>query len=191
MFFRLFLLSIVSASIVNSDLTLPFEHDFTQDALPFDQVTLDSSLLASPLDLTAPLFEAESPSTDDALTGFDLSDSSDLFGGDTLQIVDCSKSEIPSALGKSRVKRTDDGTSCPNRANTDDSAVPAVLFPQAFDPSQQSVTCWQLTLGVLPFAVVSSGDTADRIRDTTRKYTVTSTNHRYSPVTLYRATIST
>lgn len=191
MYARLFIFSIVSASIINSNPTLSLEDSFSEDALPFDQITLDSNLLGPPLDSTSPLFDAENPSTDDTFNKLDLFDSSSLFRDNTLQIADCSTPDIPHALDKSRVKRSDDAASCSNSANPDDSNIPTLMLPQNFDPEKQSDTCWQLTLGLLPFAVVYSGDGSDRIRDTTRKYTVTSTNHRFSPVTLRRATLST
>ena len=215
MYFRFVLLRstlilsiVLVASIINSALTLSFEDVSAQnDLLTFDQTTLDfSSLNDPPLDLTAPFFDAENSPTYDALKGFDLSEnsdinSSDLFGGDlsqggtTFQLADCSTSEIPVAFGPSRVKRNaDDGSSCTNPAasgsSSDDSNLPALMLPQEFDSEKHSITCFQLTLGVLPFAVVSSGDQADVINDRSRLYTVTSMNMPYSPSTLYRATVS-
>lgn len=136
MYFWLLILSNVSASIINSDLTSPFGDVFTQDALPFHPITLDSNPLDPPLDSNAPLFAAESPSTNDAFEGSDFSDSSDLFGGDLFQIADCSMSENLPALGKSRVRRSDDTTSCSNPASRDDSNLPPLMLPQDFDPEK-------------------------------------------------------
>lgn len=183
-----FILSIVvSASTINSDLTLPFEDVSAQNEfLTLDQTPLDfSSLNDPPLDLTASFLDVEN----------------DLFGGDlsqgatTFQLADCSTSEIPVAFGKSRVKRAaDDGSSCSNAAASgspsDDSNLPALMLPQEFDSEKHSITCFQLTLGVLPFAVAASGDREDIINDRSRLYTVTSMNLPYSPSTLYRATVS-
>ena len=83
MYFRVLIFSIVSAAIINSDLTSSFEDIFSPDALPSDQITLDSNLLGPPLDSTPPLFDAESPSTDDTFNELDLLDSSSLFRDDT------------------------------------------------------------------------------------------------------------
>lgn len=201
MYLRIFILFIVSASAIDSDFTLPFEDTLGQDALSFDQMTLDSnpldsswdstSLDSSSLDSTAPLFGADTSSTDDALNGFDLSDSSDFFSGDDpFQLADCSTSEIPSAVGKLRVKRADDGASCSNPSGTGDSNQPPLLIPQEYDPEHHSITCWELTLGFLPFAVASSGDGVDITRDGSTMTRIPSTRIQFTPSTLYRATIS-
>lgn len=123
---------------------------------------------------------------------------SNLNGNELFQLADCSTSEtsLP-ALGKSRVRRIDDSPlSCanPNAAHSADSAgfEPPILSlePVNFDQSRHSITCWEITFGRLPYAVVSSGDGNDVILDRSIMYRVRE-GRQYSPTTLYRATIST
>lgn len=156
MYFRLvsgiiFTLSIaISASIINSDLTLPFDDPIAQDTLfPFDQTTLNDNPLDPPLDSTAPLFDVELSSTD-ALDGFGLSenpdtDPSELLWDDSFQLAGCSNSNIPPALGKSRVRRIDDTPACSNPASSEDPSdnlnVPLEMPFQAFDEERHSSTC--------------------------------------------------
>lgn len=196
----IFIVSIgVSASLFDSDVTLPLDDTaYTQDALlPLDQTTLASNLFDPSSDSsTAPLFDAQSPST-----GFDLSENSDiinpsdLFGGDDMfQVADCSTSEIPpSALGKSRIKRSDNGggTFCSdtNAAQSPSNDIEVPMLPQEFDQERHSITCWQLTLGMLPFAVVG-GDEMPKKEDKTKLYRVTTSNSPYSPSTVYQVSIS-
>lgn len=184
---------VVSAQIINSDLTLPFDDPIPQDtSLPFDQIALGDNPLDPPLDLTSSLFDADLSSTD-ALKGFELSANPETNPSERLWDA-CSASDILPISRKSRVKRIDGTLNCPNPAVSGDSPgnsnVPPLMLHQTFDQAKHSLTCWALTLGLLPFAVASSGDGYDIINDRSILHRVTSSEVQYSPSTLYRATIS-
>ena len=212
--FILYSIVVVSLALtIDSDFTSPSFDDVSTAAqdtlLPLDQTSLDFNSLSDPpaLDLTATsLFDdgaGFSSSTDDALSGgLDLPGSNstpennllwDHNSDNSFQLAGgCSVSP----LGKSRVKRADNdvASSCANPAgsggDSSDSSNGGML-PQTYDEEKHSLTCWALTLGLLPFALASSGDWEDIRDDRSRGlYRVTSSNSPYSPVTLYRATIS-
>lgn len=126
-------------------------------------------------------------------------DSSELPWDDSFQLADCSSSEntLLPALGKSRIRRSDDDSSiCTDRdaatsegKNPSDGPTRVFLMPQMFDAEKHSSTCWEYTLGVLPYAVIASGDRNDEIVDPSRIYNLPLRSSTLS--TLYRATVCT
>lgn len=203
------LLAMVSVSMTDSDFTWPYT-DFIlpstdsnpeQTSLPFDQTELSYNLLDLTVDQITPIWDAEDSSTD-SFEGLNLSGNSDVnlsetlwddsFElGDSFELVDCSGSEYPPALGKPRVRRFDDSSRCPNAAVSgappDTLIEPLQMLPQAYDKERHSLTCFEMTSGLLPVAVLSTDEPNDISLDTTRKYRLP--NQIYEPVTIYRATI--
>lgn len=158
----------------------------------------DNSLLSSNTLDGSNLFansEIGNPSNDDLLWD-DSKDPLLLAGG-------CSTPDmtLPPARGKSRLKQRGDGPAeclSPDisqdtfAASSKDPAaqVPPVMLPQVFDAEKHSSSCWQITLGMLPFAV--AGEAANVVDDPSRTYgfRVTLANAPYTPRTVYQATVS-
>ena len=184
---------IVSASIDYSDFALADdESELVLTSLPIDQLALSNDELSSPLDQTTSLFDEELPSSSpDPFTGFDVSSnsentSSDLLWDDSFKLASCSTSEVslPPALGKSRVRRADDSSSC---ANPDHQAA-----LQAIENGKFSLTCTLVTAGVLPFAMAQSDSFRSEVVNTKVLNSINPLNfgpRLYYLSTLYRATL--
>lgn len=182
---------IVSASIDYSDFALNDESEFVLSSLPADQIAFSNDELSSPLDQTISLFDEELPSSSpDAFTGFDVSPdfentSSELSWDESFKLASCSTSEVslPLALGKSRVRRADDSSSCSNFDHQ------AAL--QALQNGKFSLTCTLVTAGVLPFAMAQSDSFRSVVVNTNVLNSINPLNfgpRLYYPSTLHRAT---
>ena len=192
---------LLSVSAEDSDLTFPLDDSLQTDLsnIPLD-MSLDSKSLFD-TDITSPQI----------LEAFDFfsseqsePNSSDLLWDDVdpFQLADCSMSEnsalLPPALGKSRVRRIDDGgsSSCanPNAAMSESNpskgggTTQVWLQRQAFDNAKHSETCWEITAGLLPFAVLRTGDIHDQIRDDSRIFMLEFPLHPSPLVIVYRVT---
>lgn len=171
MYFRHFLVTIsilsvvVSVSMDYSDFLVPDDtSESALTSLSLDQTALSDDESSSPFDETTSLFDAESsPFSSDFFAGSDLSTDpdntpSDFSWNDSFQLADCSESEVslPPALGKSRVRRVDDSSSCADPENEQNEQV-----LQSIQDGKFSVTCTLVTGGVLPFAMTASDDSKD------------------------------
>ena len=189
---------VVAASPDDSDLSLPlpFGDPLGQDTLLY-QTTSDSNQLDPSLfDIgTSPTDPLDEFNVSQNLDGIDPSELL-LNGDNSFQLAgsgsgsSCSaSSDIPlTALGKRsrRVKRS--GEMCHEKTFY---PVPAFMLPVPFDPPNHSKTCWELTFGVLPFAVFSADEDDDGIIDVDKSKVYTVGAHvQYQPYTIYRATIS-
>ena len=208
----IFPIIIFAAFSLASEPILPSDDLFTTDTLspPIDQLS-DISLnpLFEPMDFSS------SPSSLNALdTSSDLfvnsatpDPSNDLFwddADDPLLLAGCSASDLlpPARRGRLRARQRSDGAlECANPAMTSrdssggsdaNAKVPPIMLPQVYEKDKHSVQCWEITLGILPFAVASSGEEGDVVLDPTRTegFTVTWANIPYSPRTVYRGTVS-
>ena len=190
------LAAIVSVSTTNSDFTSPDEDWIPErTSLPFDQTELSYSLSDLPVDQITPTWNAEHSPTEifEEYNGSENSDVnlSETLWDDSFELVDCSASEYPPALGKSRARRFDGPSSCPNAAVSgsppETLIEPLRMLPQVYDKERHSLTCFEMTSGLLPVAVLSSDEPNYIVEDTTRKYQLP--NQIYMPVTVYRATV--
>ena len=186
---------IVSASIDYSDF-MPADDALEPvlATLPVDQVTLSSDELSPLFDQTTSLFSEEpSSSSPDSFTGFDVfpdaeNTSSDLSLDQSFKLASCSTSDasLAPALGKSRLRRVDDASSCPNPAEHD-----AIL--ESIQTGKFSLTCTLVTKGVLPFAMAQSDGFRSVVTDTRVLNTLSPLlgfgPRLYYPSTLYRATL--
>lgn len=186
-----FLSVIVSASIDYSDFTLTDDQlEPVLTSLPIDQTGISINELSPPLDQTIPFFDEEfSSSTPDPLTVFDLpvdpeNTPLDFSLKDSFELASCSKSEVffPPALGKSRVRRADDSSSCANFEYQ--------LVLRSILKGKYSITCMLVTAGVLPFAMAQSDSPKDVVINTNVLNSINTLNfgpRLYYPATLYRA----
>lgn len=192
---------VVSASIIYSDFTSPDDDSNPElTSLPFDQTALLSNQLSPFFDQTTPLFNTESNgelASADAITALDLpwnpdSPSSDMIWGDSFELAGCTTSEsfLP-AVGKSRVRRADDSSSCIDPENVEDEFLDIKL---SLHKQEFSISCTLLTAGLLPVAVAASGDPADVQVNTNVLNSVSvfyAPPRLYYPTTLYRASVGT
>lgn len=101
------------------------------------------------------------------------------------------------ARGKSRLKqRSDVATECgsptyslDSSGGSTDAKISPIMLPQVFEKDKHFKRCWDLTLGVLPFAV--AGEASSVIDNPLRVYgfRVGPANAPYRPRTVYRATV--
>lgn len=173
---------IVSASAADSDFTFPLDGSLSSDQTDLSYSIPSDPPLDSTTTTTTSLFGSDTSSTeplDGSTLPGDLLDPNSsepfLWDDDSFQLADCSKSETPPVLpglGKSRLRRLDaDSSSCvnPNAAvpggNPSDSTfAQVVLQRKTFDPEKHSITCFDWTGGLLPFAVFASGDASDVLK---------------------------
>ena len=121
------------------------------------------------------------------LSGTDNNDESNLFSDDSFQLVDCSASESPPMLGRSRLRRGDDGkcakpsTLPPLKSESSAVNLPLNRIRQLFsNPDWQEMAiqwsisnnrdhnqnCDIFTLGQMPWGVCASGEVIDQVRMT-------------------------
>ena len=165
---------ILSAGATDSEFTFPFDEWQQPDLTNIPSDPLDSATSLFDIDITpsqilegvdSPLLEQTDPN------------SSELAWDDPFQLADCSSSEnsfLP-VTGKSRVRRIDnDSSGCTNPdaaasgANPSSDPTPIFFEQKTFDKEKHSITCYEATLGLLPFAVLASPDKNDKITDTSK-----------------------
>lgn len=151
--------------------------DFTQ---PYDE---SESLLIDP---NTPLFDGEFSSPLDSLAFLDQSTDPeatplDTLWDDSFQLASCST--------PSRVKRTDDASSCPDVSTED-----ADKLTTSITRGEFSITCDVITRGVLPFALIPSSAPQDVQWNTdtlTMVATIGVAPRPFISATLYRAKLGT
>lgn len=161
-------------------------------SLPTDQTAFSDDEFNPSLDQTASLFdELPSSSSSAPFTGFDVSPDSeitslDLSSDDSFKLASCSTSEglLPSALGKSRIRRAGASSSC-NVPDED-----TVL--QSIQSGKFSLTCSLITAGRLLYAMVPSDRPEDSVYNPVVWQLISPMDfgfRLYHPTTLYRATL--
>lgn len=165
---------ILSAWAADSEFTFPFDE--------WQQTDL-TDIPSDPFDSATPIFDIDiTPSQtleglDSPLLGQADPNSSELAWDDPFQLADCSSSENPflPVTGKSRVRRIDnDSSGCTSSdaaasgANPSSDPTPIFFEQKTFDEEKHSITCYEATLGLLPFAVLASPDKNDKITDSSK-----------------------
>lgn len=186
---------ILSAWAADLDFTLPLDD--------LQQTDLFSIPSDPPLDPTMSLFDADIASSqtfdgaDLLLLGQTDPNPSELSWDDPFQLADCSSSEGPffPTIGKSRVRRIDDDSSgCTNPdagasgANPSEGSMRIFLEEQTFNEAKHSITCFEATGGLLPFAVIPSPEKNDRREDTSKFFLLPFPFYPNYLVTLYHVT---
>lgn len=177
---------------IGQDTSLSFEDQTTSNYNPLDPSSFD--IITSPTNKLDEFHVSQNP---DGINPSELlfnDDNSFPLAGSGVGSGCSASSDISlTTLSKRsrRVKRID--AVCHNGDSNSDVyyPVPAFMLPVPFDPPNHSKTCWELTLGVLPFALfcTTEYELGSIIQDPSKIYTASEHPVQYHPSTVYRATV--